>query len=243
MTRNVIFYIGYLYFLLILKTSRAKVVGRESLESDFAQGQQLVFCCPHNFLLGLFAGIEIGKLKRPRVTLVASLSSDGELISKLLKKFRFDMIRGSSNRGGKKALLELTRAGKEGKSLGLAFDGPKGPPLIPKRGLIGCAKATGGSLYLIYGSARACKFLPFLKPFRVNSWDKFLVPVPFCYLEVHFEKIPSFTGNPNSEIAPSGEIFEKEKEDFILNFIEKRSKEVFGKLYTVTNPSFTPKRK
>lgn len=230
MIRNIIFYLGYFYFLLILKTSRAKFIGRDQLESDFAQGKQLVFCCPHNFLLGLFAGAEIGKIKRPRITLVASLSSDGELISKLLNKIRFDMVRGSSNRGGKKAMLELSRAAKEGKSLGLAFDGPKGPPLVPKRGLIGCARATKGSLYLIYGNAYGNKFLPFLKPFRVQSWDKFLVPTPFCFIEVHFEKIPSYV--PEEGNLLDAETLEKKKEDFILNYIERRSKEVFGYLYT-----------
>ncbi|MES2613939.1 MAG: DUF374 domain-containing protein [Bdellovibrionota bacterium] len=221
MMRKLIFIVGYFYFKIILKTCRAKLVGREVLEDDFAQGHRMVFCCPHNFLLCLFAGAEIAELKRPRVTLVASLSSDGELISKLLKKFRFDMIRGSSNRGGKKALLELTRAGKEGKSLGLAFDGPKGPPLVPKRGLIGCARATNGSIYLIHGSACHGRFFPFLKPFRVNSWDKFLVPVPFCQIEVHFEKVPAFSAQNDESL----------EEDFILNYIEKRSKEVFGYLY------------
>lgn len=237
MLRKIIFYAGYLYFLLIIKTSRAKIIGKEELENDFIQGHQLVFCCPHNFLLGLFAGAEIAKLKRPRVTLVASLSSDGELIAKLLEKFRFDMVRGSSNRGGKKAMLELTRAALEGRSLGLAFDGPKGPPLKPKRGLIGCARATGGSLYLIYGNARACKFLPFLKPFRVNSWDKFLVPTPFCFIEVTFEKIPPYIPTKKSSLEDikqensNEENIEKEKENFILNYIEKRSQEVFGNLY------------
>lgn len=220
MLRNLVFYIGYLYFLLVVKTSRGKLIGVESAYEDWDQNRSVVFCCPHNFLLALFVGTEAGKMKRPTVTLVASRSSDGELIAKLLKKCRFEMVRGSSNRGGMKAMLELARAGKEGKSLGLAFDGPKGPPLIPKRGLIGCARANGGNLYLIHGIARASKCIPFLKPFRVNSWDKFLVPVPFSYIEVYFEKIPTAEG-----------LADKDNETFILNYIEKRSREVFGHLY------------
>jgi lysophospholipid acyltransferase (LPLAT)-like uncharacterized protein len=229
MIKKILFYIGYFYFLLIIKTCKTTIVGRESVESEFALGEKLVFCCPHNFLLGLFAGIENGKLKRTRITVVASLSSDGELIAKLLQKFRFDMVRGSSNRGGKKALLELTRAGKSGKSLGLAFDGPKGPPLIPKRGLIGCARANNGFVYLIYGNAEASKLFPFMKPFRVNSWDRFLIPVPFCHITVNFEKVPPFTNTENQNLTTT-ELKAKE-EEHILQFIEKRSKEIFGYLY------------
>jgi lysophospholipid acyltransferase (LPLAT)-like uncharacterized protein len=220
MIRNLFFYIGYFYFLLIIKTCQTKLVGEEKLQEEWKQGIPVVLCCPHNFLLTLFAGTESAPLKRPIVTVVTSLSSDGELISKLLKRFRCEMVRGSSNRGGKKALLELTRAAQAGKSLGIAFDGPKGPPFVPKRGLIGCARATGGSLFLIHGHARASKFLPFLKPFRVNSWDKFLIPVPFCSIEVCFEKIPS-----------QNELTQEENEDFILSYIERRSREVFGGIY------------
>ena len=219
MIRNLIFYIGYFYFLMVLKTSRAVLLGREELEQDFDDGKQVVFCAPHNFLLGLFAGIEIAQLRRPRVTLVVSMSQDGELIAKLLKKFRFDLARGSSNRGGKKALFEMLQAGKRGESLGLAYDGPKGPPLVPKRGLIGCARATGENIYVVTGRALPNKFLKFLKPFRVGSWDKFLIPVPFCRIEVGFQKVPL-------QNVP-----EEEKEDFILNFIEKHGKSYFADLY------------
>ncbi len=223
MIRNFIFYLAYWYFLLIIKTSRVKITGENILQEQWRQGKSLVFCCPHYFLLGLFAGVEIGKIKRPPMSLVASLSSDGEMIAKLLKKFRYDMIRGSSNRGGKKALLELARAGKEGKSLGLAFDGPKGPPLVPKRGLIGCAKAAKGTLVLIHGRALAGKWTPFFKPFRVNSWDRFLVPTPFCQFELHFEKVP-----PPPFAEPKNTEQEDKNEEFILGYIEGRSKEVAG---------------
>ncbi len=222
MMRNFIFQLGYYYFLLIIKTSTARLIGEEELQAQWKQKKNVVFCCPHNFLLGLFAALEAAKMPRPIVTVVASLSSDGELIAKLLKKFHYELARGSSNRGGKKALLELARSGKEGKSLGLAFDGPKGPPLIPKRGLMGCVRVTNGPVFLVYGHARACKFLPFLKPIRLNSWDKFLLPVPFCHIDVYFEKIPLLENSAREE---------KAQEDFILDYIEKRSKEIYSSLY------------
>jgi lysophospholipid acyltransferase (LPLAT)-like uncharacterized protein len=228
MMKKFLFRLGFYYFVFLTKTCRTTIVGREQVESEFKAGKSLVFCCPHNFLLGLFVGIESGKLQRPTITVVTSLSSDGELVAKLLSPFRFEIVRGSSNRGGKKALFELAKAGKQGKSLGIAFDGPKGPPLVPKRGLIGCARATGGDIYLIHGNAKPGRFLPFLKPFRVKSWDRFLVLVPFSKIEVVFEKVPPYQMPSN---VPEGEQ-DKETENHILHFIETRSKEIYENLYS-----------
>lgn len=222
--RHFVFYLCYLYYLLLVKTVKAKLIGNESLQKSFAEGKNVVFCSPHHFLLGLFVGVDAGKLNRPIVSLIVSLSQDGELISNILKKRRFELIRGSSNRGGQKALLQMKRAGREGKSLGLAYDGPKGPPLIPKRGLLGCARAVDGPLFLTYGFAKPFKYLPFLKPFLVGSWDRFLIPVPFCSLEVYFEKIPE-----KEELHIKSDT---EYEFYVMDYIEKRGLDIYGNLYS-----------
>lgn len=220
---KIFFKICYFYYIILIKTVKSNLIGEKSIQDFWKENKNIVFCCPHNFLLGLFVGADAAKMKRPIVTLIASLSKDGQLIADILTRRRFELIRGSSSRGGKKALLQLQRAGKEGKSLGLSYDGPKGPPLVPKRGVLGCARAINGSLFFIYGYAHPSKFLPFLKPFRVNSWDKFLVPVPFCSIEVHFEKIPE-----KEEVHLESE---EKYEDFVMKYIEQRGFEIYGELY------------
>lgn len=217
--QNILFFLGYCYYLLLIKTVRARIVGEASLHEVWDSGKNIVFCAPHHFILALFVGLDASRMRRPIVTLIASLSADGELISRLLKKRRFDLVRGSSNRGAQKALFQLQQAGKSGQSVGIAFDGPKGPPFVPKRGIIGCARIVDGPMFLIYGSAKPHRFFTFLKPFRVHSWDKFLVPVPFCELEVHFEKIPSKDGFPL--------LSQDEYEKYVLTYIEMRSREMF----------------
>lgn len=217
--QNIIFFIGYCYYLLLIKTVRARLIGATELRSAWDSGKKVVFCAPHHFLLGLFVGVDAARFSHPVITLVASLSADGELISRLLKKRNYAMVRGSSNRGAQKALLQLQQAGKAGQSLGIAFDGPKGPPFVPKRGIIACARIVDGPMFLIYGKAKPNRFLKFLKPFRVRSWDKFLVPVPFCELEVHFEKLP----DKNSLPLLSQEEYEKH----LLTYIEARSREMY----------------
>ncbi len=219
--RNILFYLLYWIFLFITKTIKTNVVGVEQIEDNWAKGNNAVFCTPHHALLALFAGIVAAKSKIPPVVLLASLSDDGELISKLLKKFGFEMIRGSSRRGAQKAMRELVINGKSGKNLGIAFDGPKGPPLIPKRGLIGCARANKGKIYLIYTEAIQRDFLFFSwKPFRINSWDRMLIPIPFCSIKITFELVPEFLLTP-----------EDFRENEILNYIEKRCWETQGHIY------------
>ncbi|WP_186645122.1 lysophospholipid acyltransferase family protein [Fluviispira vulneris] len=220
--RTFLFYIGYLYYLVLLKTVRIRLVGFENIQAVWRKGKNAVFCCPHNSILACFIGVD--QQERPKVSLIASLSKDGELVAKLLLKRRYEMIRGSSSRGGRKALLEMQRAGESGVSLGIAFDGPKGPPLIPKRGIVGCARVVNGPLFLIHAHSKSGRLFGFPRAIRVNSWDKMLIPVPFCEIEVFFEKLPE-----QEEMHIQ---VEEEYEKFILNYVQKRSFEVFPNLYS-----------
>lgn len=220
---NLFFSLCYFYYFILTKTVKANLIGNPVLQQIWNSGKNVVICTPHNCLLALFVGTDAGKLKRPIIMLLASLSQDGELISHILKKRRYEVCRGSSSVGGKRALFQLKRAGKEGKSLGLAYDGPKGPPLIPKRGVLGCARAIDGAIFMAYVIDKPNPYFPFFRSFRVKSWDRFLVPVPFCALDVHFEKIPT-----KEELKITSE---SEYETFVQEHIQKRGVAIYGHLY------------
>jgi len=219
--RRILFYLGYFYYLLLVKTARIKLTGFEQVQEFWKNGKNVVFCCPHNAILACFVGVD--SLVRPNVVLISSLSGDGELVAKLLIKRRFEMIRGSSSRGGKRALLELQKAGKLGKSLGVAFDGPKGPPFVPKRGIIGCARAVDGPLFFIHAHALKGRIFGFPKGIRVNSWDRFLIPLPFCEISVCFEKIPE-----KQELNIQDDL---KYEDYVLENVQKRATELYSHIY------------
>ncbi|APJ04054.1 lysophospholipid acyltransferase family protein [Silvanigrella aquatica] len=219
--RTLLFYLGYLYYLVLVKTTKIKLIGFDQVQNTWKSGRNVVFCCPHNAILACFVGVD--SADRPNVVLISSLSSDGELVAKLLIKRRFEMIRGSSSRGGRKALLELQQAGKLGKSLGLAFDGPKGPPFVPKRGIIGCARAVEGPLYFIHAHVLKGRIFGFPKGIRVNSWDRFLIPLPFSEITVHFEKIP--------EKEEINILDDSQYEEYVLKDVEKRATDVYSGIY------------
>jgi lysophospholipid acyltransferase (LPLAT)-like uncharacterized protein len=75
--------------------------------------------------------------------ILISQHQDGEIIARIVERFGFRVVRGSSTRGGVEALRELIRLGRSGVDLIVTPDGPKGPPQVVKMGVIQLARASG----------------------------------------------------------------------------------------------------
>ncbi len=106
-----------------------------------------------------------------KITLV-SPSRDGELLESVLKKYGYEVIRGSSRDGNIKSLVLMMKALKNGYSLGFAVDGPRGPIFDVKPGIIYMAQKTGAPIVPV-GGAFKWKY-----EFK-KAWDKFHLPLPF----------------------------------------------------------------
>ena len=108
--------------------------------------------------------------------ILVSRSFDGELITRVLRLFGFDAVRGSSSRGAREGLLGLKHVIETGRTAIFTADGPLGPIYQTKMGPIKLAQATGvpiGAFHLQPEHA-----------WVVNSWDRFLVPKPFTRIVV-----------------------------------------------------------
>jgi lysophospholipid acyltransferase (LPLAT)-like uncharacterized protein len=117
--------------------------------------------------------------------ILISRSFDGELITRILRLFGFEAVRGSSSRGGGQGLLGLAHAIESGRTAIFTADGPRGPIYETKMGPIKLAQTTGapiGAFHLEPRRARAMK-----------SWDRFLVPLPFTRICVSWAQ---WTGVP-----------------------------------------------
>lgn len=68
---------------------------------------------------------------------------DGELIHRIVTRFGFHSVRGSTTRGGSAAMKQLIRLGRSGVDLVVTPDGPRGPNQLVQMGVIQLAKATG----------------------------------------------------------------------------------------------------
>jgi len=103
---------------------------------------------------------------------MVSQSEDGEIIAQIIHRQGHEPIRGSSTRGGKKALHQIVEALKSGNRPALLIpDGPQGPRCKVQHGIIRLAQLTGYPIISVTGSFSNMKVL--------NSWDRFIIPRPF----------------------------------------------------------------
>jgi lysophospholipid acyltransferase (LPLAT)-like uncharacterized protein len=103
--------------------------------------------------------------------ILVSRSFDGELITRILRMFGFDTVRGSSSRGASEGLLALNRVVQSGRTAIFTADGPRGPIYQTKMGPIKLAQSTGAPIGAFH--------LEPLRAWKMRSWDQFLVPKPF----------------------------------------------------------------
>lgn len=107
-----------------------------------------------------------------------SLSNDGEMQSRIFKRFGFQVIRGSTGRGGARAAIEAIRLLRQGDAVAITPDGPRGPVEVVQGGVILMAQKSGAALIAI-GSAAKPRI-------RAPTWDSYMVPLPFSRAAIVF---------------------------------------------------------
>ena len=124
--------------------------------------------------------------KNPHVKLLISEHFDGNLIAKTLGYFGFGTIRGSSTRGGVKALIESIKSIKNGYDLGITPDGPKGPRHEVHDGIVVMAQKAKVKIVLV--NIKPSSF------WQLNSWDKFVIPKPFGIINYYISDLIDISG-------------------------------------------------
>ncbi|UTF51873.1 lysophospholipid acyltransferase family protein [Desulfomicrobium sp. ZS1] len=108
-----------------------------------------------------------------RMACVVSQSKDGEILAAALKSFGFMSVRGSSSRGGMRALIAAKRVMDE-QGVGVIFtvDGPRGPRHKVKPGALFLARLAGSPIVPVRAVMSRAKVFH-------RAWDKFQLPWPF----------------------------------------------------------------
>jgi lysophospholipid acyltransferase (LPLAT)-like uncharacterized protein len=136
--------------------------------------------------------------RHSRAVILISRSLDGELITRILRIWGFDAVRGSSSRGAREGLLGLRHIIETGRTAIFTADGPRGPIYQTKMGPIKLAQMTGAPIGAFH-----------LEPERawtMSSWDRFLVPKPFTRIVVswaQWTRVPADL--PAEEFEPKRE--------------------------------------
>jgi lysophospholipid acyltransferase (LPLAT)-like uncharacterized protein len=138
--------------------------------------------------LFLLSYLRIGD--RPLVALISG-NRDGQLISKIARMFGIHNVAGSSSRGGSQAIREMIRLSRDGHSIYITPDGPRGPAMKAQRGIVEIARLTGLPILPAAASTSSGG--------ERNTWDRILVPYPFGRTVVRWGKPIRVDGN--SDVA------------------------------------------
>jgi len=165
---------AYLLIRFLWFTLKVKFLGNENIEPFILNKNNYILCFWHgNLLLMIYA------FKGDKRTFLVSFHRDGELITKVIKRFGVEATRGSTSKGGAKALLTLLRKAKSGYSIAFTPDGPRGPARKAQSGVVELARMS--KLPIVCAGFWAKKFK------RFNSWDAFLLPYPFTKVAFCYE--------------------------------------------------------
>lgn len=129
----------------------------------------------HNRLL-LLPFILRKYLPERRGAALISASRDGDVLAALVRRFGFDVVRGSSSRRGAAAIVELTDVIASGGDVVITPDGPRGPAYQIGGGIVYLAQRAGVAVVPINFEYSSC--------WRVKSWDRFILPRPFSTVRV-----------------------------------------------------------
>ena len=122
--------------------------------------------------------------KKNKVSAMISEHKDGEIVSRMSEYLGIHSLRGSSTRGGIKALIGAIKELKAGNDVAITPDGPKGPRHSVADGVVAIAQKTKCKVF--FCNVKATKFWQF------NSWDKFVIPKPFGKIDFYIQEACSF---------------------------------------------------
>lgn len=160
-------WVGTAVLALIGRTMRWEVFGWEHWEAARRAGRGLIYTCWH---YQIFSATWFWRKRG--IVVMTSRNFDGEYIARIITRLGYGAARGSSSRGGGRALVEMRRSLRQGRDAGFTIDGPRGPRAVAKPGSVTLARATGAAILCFHAVPRRAWI------FR-KSWDRTEFPRPF----------------------------------------------------------------
>ena len=158
---------------LLASSWRIEVIHEERWRALYQAKRPHVFLLWHEALLPL-----LWQHRHQGVAIVVSEARDGQYLSDLALKLGYGAVRGSSTRGGARALLGAVRQLQAGRAVAFTPDGPRGPRRELKPGVIAAAQRGGGAIVPIHAEAD--------RAWRLHSWDRFMIPKPLARVRITY---------------------------------------------------------
>ncbi len=167
-------------------TWRFRVIDEHFMHDARKHSKSLIFCFWHGRMLPLSY-----RYRGRSIHVLASEHADGELMGQTIRRLGFGHVRGSSTRGGVRAIRELVAKLDEGFDLGITVDGPKGPRFEAKAGPLEIAKLSG-ALVVPATTSSSSRWV-------FSSWDAFEFPKPFAAVAVRFGRPVSVPADADAD--------------------------------------------
>jgi len=166
-------FFGQWLFQILFKLNKIEVKGEENLINLINSGRPIMVCVWHGRLV--FPSWYL-RLKTTNVHAIASRHTDAEIMARILRRWGYGLIRGSTRKGGKAVVQKMADVFKNAGIIAVTNDGPKGPPRIAKAGSTGLALKYNVQIVTITGSAT--------KFWQMKSWDRSMLPKPFGTIHI-----------------------------------------------------------
>ena len=178
--------VGYRLVSALGATFRWRAEGVDHVDSVVRSGRQPIMAFWHGRILPATVFFS-----RRGIVVITSENFDGEWIAGIIERFGYGTARGSTSRGGRRALLQLARDMAAGKPAAFTIDGPRGPARVAQPGAVWLAKATGNPVLPFH--IEADRF------WTANSWDRTQIPKPFATVAIAVGEPLEVSGDADDE--------------------------------------------
>jgi lysophospholipid acyltransferase (LPLAT)-like uncharacterized protein len=193
---HIIIAAGYWFIRLIGPTLRVCVSREEGAQETVGQRPLIISFWHACIIPATYLFRNLG------IRVMSSNSYDGEYMGRIIRKFGFVAVKGSSSRNAVRALLGLRRALRQAWSVAFTLDGPRGPRHKVKPGPVALARSSGVSLTLFHIAVD--------RGWVLNTWDHLIIPKPFSRVLMRFGQLIPIPADASDEHL---ERYERELQD------------------------------
>ncbi len=172
---RIIIAIGYGFIRIIGPTLRVCVSREEGAQPTVGQRPLVLNFWHAGIIPATYLFRSLG------IRVMSSNSYDGEYMGRIIHKFGFVAVKGSSSRNAVRALLGLRRALQEGWAVAFSLDGPRGPRYKVKPGPVALARSSGVPLSTFHIAVE--------RAWMLNTWDRLIIPKPFSRVLMRFGRL------------------------------------------------------
>ncbi len=183
---------GSILVRLLGLTWRYRLQNRPVVDALRAEGSPILFALWHGELLAL-----LWLHRRERMSVLISQHADGEIIARIARSLGYETVRGSTSRGGVRAVLEIVQVLDSRREVAITPDGPRGPRHEFASGTLAIAQRSGAPVICVRAQAS--------RDWHLRTWDRFVIPKPFARITVAYsdpEVIRAATARDAEHEAP-----------------------------------------